>query len=109
MGAPFFERGITRRELLRGAVGVAAGLTLLPFLSACEEAKEEKRLIQKTKEMESIPQDGDVVIAGEEVFYLKTGSDIRFPTCGFMPVIPSSRDMEEKCFISHAMVFKTTR
>lgn len=35
----------------------------MPFLSACEEPLEEKRPPQKTKEIEGIPRDGDVVFA----------------------------------------------
>lgn len=69
-----FERGMTRREFLRGASMAVGGAALLPLLSACEAPQEEKRPTPRKPEgLEGIPKDGDVVIIREGAFLLRNG------------------------------------
>lgn len=62
---------MNRREFLRDGAIFLAGIGVLPLLSACEEPKEEQHEPQKTKEIEGVPQDGDVAVVGEEPFLLR--------------------------------------
>lgn len=73
---------MTRRGFLRGAARAAAGLAVAPFLSACEEPKEEQHEPQRKKELEGVPRDGDVVVVGGEPFLLRNNKRYLIPDLG---------------------------
>lgn len=77
MGASLFEQGITRREFLRGAALFGGAVLLSQVVPGCETPEEPSTSLRKAKEIEGIPQDGDVVVVGREPFLLKNNK--RYP------------------------------
>lgn len=78
MRASLFERGLTRREFLQGAALFGGAVLLSQVVPGCE-TQEEPSLPQKSKEPESIPQDGDVVMVGGEPFLLRNNRRYLIP------------------------------
>lgn len=62
MGTSLFEREITRRDFLRQAAIFTGGLALSQLIPGCETPEEEFSPKPKTKELENIPRDGDIVV-----------------------------------------------
>lgn len=71
MGTSLFEQGITRRGFLRGAALLGGAVLLSQVVLGCETPEESLISPQKSKELESVPQDGDVVVVREEPFLLR--------------------------------------
>lgn len=71
MGTSFFEREIRRREFLQGAALFGGAVLLSQVVPGCETQEEPSPPPQKSKELESIPRDGDVAVVGEEAFLLR--------------------------------------
>lgn len=79
MGTSFFERETTRREFLQRAALLGGAALLSQVVPGCETPEEPSPPPQKSKELENIPRDGDVVMVGGEPFLLRNDKRYLIP------------------------------